>query len=289
MKEDFKFWRLKEKNCVVYLTFEGWKGVNVFYSTRIGGVSSPPYDTLNLHYGRGDDISNVKLNRKRFFNAVSINERNIVYTKQTHSDIVNIVNDSSEKLKGDGMITDRKSIVLGVFTADCIAVFFHSPINKIISIVHSGRAGAEKGIAKKGVDKMCEAFDIKAESIEALLGPSLGPCCYEVGKEFLKRFKREYLIERKKSIYLDMWKMVREQLEESGVKKILVPEICSCSLDNLFFSYRKSGEKTGENLGIIGMIDDRRQMTENRQEVISSRALEKGRVGKRENRVRSEQ
>jgi len=251
--EDFMFWHLREKNGLKYLVFEGWNGVRVFYSTRIGGISPSPYDTLNLHFGRGDTHNNVKLNRKRFFDAVSIDEKDVVYTEQTHSDIVNIVRGSSKKLKGDGLITVKKGLFLGVFTADCLAVFLYCQSKKVIGVVHSGRRGAEKGIVKKGISELCETFDIKAENIEALFGPSIGPCCYKVGNDFQKRFNKRYLIEREKNLYLDMWRMVRDQLEESGVKKILVPEICSFSRNDFFYSYRKSGERVGENLGIIGV------------------------------------
>ena len=251
----FKFWTLEERNGLKFLSFEGWKGVKVFYSTRIGGVSPPPYDTLNLHFGRGDDMKNVKLNRGRFFEAVSVDERNVVYTKQIHSNIVNIVSELSEGLEGDGIITTKKDLYLGVFTADCLALFLYAPLKKIIAVFHIGRRGAERGIVKKGLESICGKFDIEPGDIETLFGPSIGPCCYEVGEEFLGRFDREYLIERENKIYLDMWKMVRVELKKNGVKKILVPELCSCSQNDLFFSYRRSGERVGENLGIIGMTN----------------------------------
>ena len=256
-KKEFRFWRCKEKNGICYLLFDEWKGVEVYYSTRIGGVSPPPYNTLNLHNGRGDDRENVKLNRNKFFKIISLDKRDIVYTKQIHSDIVNIVREPFNKVVGDGMITDKEGLFLGVFTADCLAVFLYSHSKRVIGVVHSGRRGSEKGVVKKAVMKICTSFNIKAEDIEALFGPSIGPCCYEVGVELLDRFRGEYFVEKGKNIYLNIWNIVRDQLKECGVGKIFIPEICTYSRDDLFFSYRKSGERVGENLGIIGMTENR--------------------------------
>ena len=253
MEEAFKFWKLKEKDGVKYLSFEDWRGVRVLYSTRIGGVSPPPYETLNLHYGRGDSVNNVQTNRERFFKIVSVNEERVVYTKQIHSNIVNTVKGTSDRLIGDGLLTERKGLFLGVFTADCLALFFYCAHKEIIGLLHAGRKGIERGIAKKGVDKICGAFRLEAKNLEVLFGPSIGPCCYEIGDDLIMSSNRKYITKRGGSAYLDMWKMVKEQLEDSGVEKIHVPEICSCDMNELFFSFRKSGERVGENLGIIGM------------------------------------
>jgi len=249
----FKFWSLKEKNSVRYLSFEKWKGIKVYYSTRIGGVSKPPFDSLNLYLGRGDKTENVKTNRKRLFEALGIKERDVVFTRQIHSDIVNVVKNRKELLVGDAMITKRKGVFLGVFTADCTAVFLHSSEFPVIGVIHAGRKGGEKNITGKVVDKICKTYDLEPDKIEALFGPCIGPTHYEVGRDFENRFSREFLIKKEKRLYLDMWKMLKKQLNDKGIKRVFVPEICSFKRSDLFFSYRKSGAKVGENLGIIGM------------------------------------
>lgn len=208
---------------------------------------------MNPHCGRGDSAINVRMNRERFFAAIRIDEEDVVFTKQVHSNIVNVIKNSKETLVGDGMVTRKQGVFLGLFTADCIAVFLYSSEFPVIGLIHIGRKGAERHIARKAVEKICKTFNLKSLNIEALFGPSIGPCCYEVGKDFEKRYKAEYLIKEKKHLYLDMWKMVKKQLNDSGLEKVFVPEICSYSRSDLFFSYRKYGERVGENLGIIGI------------------------------------
>jgi len=250
----FRYWKLSKKDNVEFLSFENWTGVKVFYSTRVGGVSPYPFDSLNLHYGRGDELNNVRANRKRFFDAVSIKEESVVFTKQVHSNIVNVVTDFSENLTGDGLITNKKGIFLGIFTADCLAVFLNVPSQPLVGILHVGWRGAQKNIVKAGIRKISSLADISPEELEALFGPSIGPLYYEVGEDFLERFDRKYFIVKEEKFYLNMWEIVKDQLQSCGVKKIYVPGICSYSHPEIFYSYRREGKRVGENLGLIGIV-----------------------------------
>ncbi|TET24518.1 MAG: peptidoglycan editing factor PgeF [Candidatus Cloacimonadota bacterium] len=253
MRSDFKFWRLKKESGITFLSFDVWNGVRVLYSTRNTGVSPKPFDSLNLYHGRGDGINNVRENKGRFFRAVSITQEDVVFTKQIRSDTITAVTDTRNNPVGDGLVSDTKGVFLGIFTADCVAVFLYSSVKHAVGVFHAGRKGVEKGICGKAIQIMCETYTINAGSIEALFGPSIGPCCYQVGREFEEKFDRQYLIKRGDGLYLDMWKCIHDELKQCSVNKILVPEICSCSRSDLFFSYRKSGAEVGENLGIIGM------------------------------------
>jgi YfiH family protein len=251
---NFTYWDLKQKGRVKYLEFNGWDNVRVYYSTRVGGVSPPPYDTLNLHAKRGDSLEDIESNREIFYRTINVDESNVVYTNQNHSAKVNVVNSKGKKIEGDGIITDKKHLFLAVFTADCIALFLYSSRVRVISLLHVGWKGAEKGIIERGVRKICKEYRVEPDGIEALLGPSIGPTCYQVGEGFRKRFGRDYVVEKEGRLYFDMWSMVEDRLKQTGISRSFSPHICTFLRNDLFFSYRKSGDKVGENIGVIGLV-----------------------------------
>jgi YfiH family protein len=253
MGEKFKYWKIERREGVTFLSFRRWEGVDVFYSTRIGGISSPPFDSLNLHFGRGDKEENVLENRNRLYGVLGIRESSLVFTKQTHSDTIRIVYDTGRMEKGDGLLSNREGVFLAIFTADCPALFFCAPEEKVIGIVHSGWRGTNKNIAAIAVRSIGEVFGVKSHTLEVLLGPSLGPCCYRVGEEFLENFNKRYFKRVHSDLYFDIWSAIKDQLREAGVKKVYIPELCSSCEEDYFFSYRRSGERVGENLGIIGI------------------------------------
>lgn len=254
MERSFRFWELRKARELLYLDFSGWPGVRVLYSTRMGGVSPPPFDSLNLHFGRGDTRQCVDENRRRFFRAVGVDERQIVMSKQIHSSMVQEAKSGDRTLRGDGMITDHPGIFLGVFTADCPGIFLFAPHAHAIGVIHAGRRGLAASIVEKGVRVLCDTYQADPGSVEALCGPSIGPCCYEIGEEVRHLFAAKYVAERGGKLYLDLWSIAADQLARAGIKKAYMSRVCSVDHSDLFFSYRRSGEKVGENLGLIGMI-----------------------------------
>ncbi len=256
MVDALRYWKLCEKDGVAYLGFAGWPGVRVFYSTRVGGVSRPPFDSLNLHYGRGDTKAHVHENRRRFFSAVAIDEGQVVYTRQKHSTIVHRVRHCGEVLEGDGMITNRRGLYLGIFTADCLGIFLFSSHPRAIGALHAGRKGLQGSILKKGIRLFSRSYGIEPGSIEALCGPSIGPCCYKIGEELQQAFAGTYIIRRGADSFLDLWSIAADQLKSAGISRIYMPRLCSATRSDLFFSYRQSGENVGENLGVIGIEEE---------------------------------
>jgi YfiH family protein len=252
-KRDFAFWKLRETGSLIYLVFDGWHGVRVLYSTRVGGVSGPPFDTLNLHLGRGDESACVWENRGRFFEKVEIDPRLVIYTTQTHSSTINRIESPADSPQGDGMVTNQEGLYLGIFTADCQGIFLHAPEARVVGAIHAGREGLAGSIIGNGIRVMCEEYHLKPDSIEALLGPSIGPCCYEVGGELSGSFAGRYFEDRQGRIFLDLWRVAEDQLAGAGVQKVYSPHICNMDHPDLFFSYRRSGQRVGENLGLIGL------------------------------------
>jgi YfiH family protein len=227
----------------------------LFYTVtdRYGGVSSKPYDSLNLALHVGDEPKNVIENRAILANKYNFTLQNLIYMEQTHSSNIAIIKDSSQnRIKNcDGLITDVKNIPIMVMVADCIPILFYEPKKHVIAVAHAGRNGTFNQISKKTIVKMVEEFGCCAKDIVVHLGVSIHECCYEVGEEIARVVDERYINLRENSYFLDLHKMNVDQLLEAGVLKehIEVDESCSCC-DEDYFSYRREG-KTGRFAGVM--------------------------------------
>lgn len=226
-------------------------------SDRHGGVSPAPYDTLNIALHVGDNPKNILRNRTILANRFGYIGENLIYMDQTHSANITVIEHTAyNKIENcDALITDQKNIPLMVMVADCIPVMLYDPAKKVIAAIHAGRNGTFLKIVPKTVAKMQERFESDPKDILAALGPSIHPCCYEVGKDLaditLKNFGKSYITEKEGKHYLDLQKMNFDQLQESGLKAehIEISSICTaCTPD--YFSYRREGT-TGRFAGVI--------------------------------------
>jgi len=253
-------WKKVRKNGLTFLTFEGWKGVSCFVSTRHGGVSPPPYESLNLGMSSGDHREKVLKNRERFYEAFGINPSNVIIPQQIHGkEVLSFQSPftSHQSPICDGLLTHTPDLILGVTIADCLAIFLFDPRKNVIGILHAGWRGVLNGIAGEAIQKMMREFGSKPEDCEILLSPSIGPCCYEVGEEVVEGFRNVGAIhelplqERNGKVYLDLGEATEIQLSKIGVKKIHPSQeerICTSCHTEDFFSYRREGGKTGRML-----------------------------------------
>lgn len=242
-------------------------------STRFGGVSQDYFASLNLAMHNGDNINNVQENRHRFAKALVIAEDNVVTTQQVHSDTVLYVDKSfagrgkysyNEAIVAtDALITDQPNLPLLLFFADCVPVLIVDPVCKVVGVSHAGWKGTVSKIAQKTIYKMQECCKTRPEDCLVGIGPSIGACCYEVGYEVAEQFRQSFpnyyskLLEEKADKYkLDLWQANRLQLEEIGVKSqnIAVSGICTACNNDVFFSYRADGGKTGRIGAMISLI-----------------------------------
>ena len=201
-----------------------------------------------------DDISEVC--KEQDFNI-----NNLTSNIQIHSDIVNVVDVSniSNKYEGDALITNIKKVPLLVFTADCVPIAIIDTKNKAIGAVHAGWRGTYEQIAKKTIEEMSKNYNTNPDDIVCVIGPSIGPCCYEVSKELVEKFntnltncEEKFYIIDKDRYYLDLWKINEYILQASGVNKnnIINLNLCtSCNADK-FHSYRKH-QQTQKRIGMI--------------------------------------
>ena len=177
-----------EENGLLIKTSTVLSDVRHGFSTRIGGVSPAPWDSLNLGVGRGDDMDRVRENYRRFCAALGVDEHRAVLSKQVHENNVRHVT-AEDCGKGlfrdrdytsvDAMVTDTPGIPLVVFSADCGIILLHDPVHEAVGAAHAGWRGAACGIAYKTVRRMQELFGTDPGDLRAAIGAAIGLCCFE--------------------------------------------------------------------------------------------------------------
>ena len=207
--------------------------------------------TTNIDAKNLDDVNNA------FKDAFTL--KNLSKNKQIHSNIVNKVDKDNigQIIDGDAIITNEKNVPLLILTADCVPVVLVDKVNKAVGLVHAGWRGTYGKICSETLQSMKENYNTNPEDVVAIIGPSIGKCCYEVSYDLVEKFSAllpnadEKIYEiRDEKYYLDLWEINTQILKEFGVLKsnIINMNICtSCNCDR-FFSYRKH-DKTPKRIG----------------------------------------
>ena len=223
---------------------------------RHGGVSAPPFNTLNTSYKVGDRPGDVSSNLRKIKNVMGA--RDLMFMNQSHGvDILVLGKDhlekSSETPSADAMITDMAYIALIVKLADCQGIIIYDPKKKVVANVHCGWRGNVHNIVGKTVTRMNDCFGCRGSDLLAAIGPSLGPCCAEF-IDYEAIFPGEFKDFMVRENYFDLWAVTRRQLLEAGLKEenIEVAGICTRCNSDMFFSYRAEGQ-TGR-FGIAAML-----------------------------------
>jgi YfiH family protein len=236
----------------------GW--VTHGFLTRQGGTSRSPYDSLNVSFSNGDDHGIVSSNRDRIATAFGLDPNRLILLKQMHVDGILVLKDPMDAnptpLKYDAIMTAIPNLFLGIRTADCIPIFIVDQKKKAIAAIHAGRQGTALQITRKALRKMREELGCSEKDLLVTLGPSIGPCCYEIDeKVFLKEWGPFSSEKGSGKWMLDLAGINIAQLMEEGIKgnQICRIDLCTCCHRDLFFSYRGEG-RTGRQLSFIGMI-----------------------------------
>lgn len=225
-------------------------------STRLGGVSSVPYSSLNLGLSVKDDEKNVLKNRELFFNELGIPLSQLAISHQVHGNEVLLVTEPGKKEGYDAQITNHKNIFLVVSIADCTPILIYDTKNEAMAAIHAGWKGTVGNIVSKTLQKMQEHFGTKGENCKAFIGACIAYENFEVGEEVavnfadtLKRFDTQ-----KQKWFVDLKKANSEQLLAFGVlpENIEISDYCTVANNDLFFSHRKEKGKTGRMMAVIG-------------------------------------
>ncbi|HZU70528.1 MAG TPA: peptidoglycan editing factor PgeF [Ktedonobacteraceae bacterium] len=273
--------------------------------TRLGGCSEAPFWGLNVSFTTGDNIEHVKRNRLLALSALQLDAYPCASLWLVHGAEVVVVDEqpwewrfdqpfvtlaeeqkvllrtAHPRWKADAFITRRRDISLAIASADCVPVMLYDPVQEAIGLVHAGWRGTARGIAAITVDAMREQFGSRPEHIYAGIGPSIGPCCYEISEEvqgyFLSRIEfdlqptaveyrnlvRESAVfaikehAHRRSLMLDLWETNRNQLLMAGLlpEHIELPGICTSCEKDRFYSHRAEHGKAGRFPSIIALRD----------------------------------
>ena len=204
---------------------------------------------MSLVYGETQDSFR---NRKLFLNNFNIAPLDLICAQQVHSDNVKYVDHNHRGMgasdyktaiaAADALITDKRNLALGVFTADCLSIFLYDEKQKAIGIIHAGWRGSKAGIVGNTIEAMADRFDTRPVDLRVVLGPLIRSCCYEVGDEF-KDFFPSTIRNKNNRLYLDLASENKNQLLNKRVRSENIYDsliCCSCRNDD-FFSYRREG------------------------------------------------
>jgi YfiH family protein len=230
--------------------------------TRLGGVSRPPWDSLNLGGTVGDDPTAVRENLARLVSAVGFNISQLAQVRQIHSAKTVRIDRPVDALKqADAMITSKPGLLLLMRFADCVPILFSDPENKAVGIAHAGWQGTLKGVASQVVTAMVREYGSDPAKLVVGIGPSIGPDHYQIGPDVSKLVVDVYgkrapdvLEWQGDDVKFNLWEANKINLEMAGVRNIDVGGICTgCHLD-LWFSHRAENGRTGRFAAVIGLM-----------------------------------
>jgi YfiH family protein len=227
-------------------------GARAAFSTRLGGISEPPFDSLNLGLLTEDDEEAVVENRRRLAAALGFDPEQIVFARQVHgTDLIEgadptrgsfrSLGDRKEPrdvVEADGHVVREPGLAPLVFVADCLPVALRGPGG--LAVVHAGWRGLAGDILAAAAEAV--------EARRAAIGPGIGPCCYEVGAEVMDAFAD--LDSVRDGRMLDLPGVARRQLEQAGVEQVEAAGLCTSCEAELFYSHRRDAGRTGRQAGL---------------------------------------
>ena len=240
------------------------------FSTRRGGVSGPPWDSLNLGPGRGDVPAHVAENYRRFCAIIGADAERVVLARQVHETTVRTVTarDAGKGLHvprdytADALITVESGLPLVVFSADCGIILLRDPETGAVGAVHAGWRGCAGGIVEKAVAELCKLSGADASRIRAAIGPCIGQGCFETDSD-VPDAMRASLGERAEAHFrydcarnkwkVDLAGLNREWLLRAGIPAGQIDVLCICTAchPELFWSHRKMGDARGVQAAMI--------------------------------------
>ena len=259
--------RFARKGAIEYLESEELSAlefVNHAFCTRLGGVSAGPYSSLNVGDLVGDGDDNVLRNLNLVGDAFKIPVGGLILMRQVHGDRIRVLDGDGPLPEGlpecDGLISDRPGVALGIRTADCVPLFFVDRARRVIGAAHAGWRGTALGIAARMVETFAGRFSSRREDLLAVIGPAIGPCCYQVDAPVFEAFSAlpgaDLFLRPCKELgrwMADLALANRLQIREAGVpsENIYTSGLCTSCRQDLFFSHRAGGGRAGRQINLL--------------------------------------
>jgi YfiH family protein len=219
-------------------------GYVVGFTTRVGGVSEGVYASLNLTTGTGDDPARVEENRRRVCEQLGLSIDGLAFNRQVHSPTVHRAHPGARGEPGDGLWSDEPGLPMLAMSADCLPIAIaRTDGAPALAVLHAGWRGLAEGVVAAGAEQLGPCG--KA----AVVGPAIGPCCYEVGEEVASLFDDDLVRDRK----LDLWTAAERALRSAGVERVERVDLCTRCHPEFFFSHRRNGRARGVQ-GVIGAV-----------------------------------
>jgi YfiH family protein len=240
-------------------------------TTRNGGVSRPPYNSLNLGFNTEDAPYNIEGNRSTLLNAFDLPLHHLLQVKQVHGNDVVVIDKQNydvshfQHVEADAIITNQPGLMLAVTVADCYPLMVFEPEQRVAAVIHAGWRGAANGLIGKTIDAMVNEFDCRTEAMLVAVGPGISAEHYEVGKDVREGFRNGtgHWDEIASEVEFGKWRVDLQkscllQLEQAGVKKknIDCADACTWNQRELFFSYRRDAGTTGRQMGFVLFRDE---------------------------------
>jgi YfiH family protein len=231
---------------------------------RTGGSSHGRISGLNLGHTVGDDPDAVEANHALLYAALGLRPEQVITAHQVHGAHVarvGVREGGTVVHATDGLVTNEPGVALLMRYADCVPVLFFDPTRRAIGLTHAGWRGTLARVAAHTAEALVREFGCQPGDIRAAIGPSIGPCCYEVGPEVVEATRSAFpgegaLLTRIKPsghAHLDLWAAVALQLRDTGVYQVETARICTVCRSDLFYSHRKQNAAGGRFGAIIGL------------------------------------
>ena len=215
-----------------------------YATTRLGGVSKPPFESFNLGTHVGDESDSVAYNRSLLPDA-----ENIYWLQQVHGN--KVIQAGNTDVQADGSFTRSRGIVCAVMTADCLPILLCDKHATVVAAVHAGWRGLANGIVENAVAKLGGSPD----NLIAWIGPSISQRHFEVQQEVIDVFA-DYpaffrLSENPQRFLIDLGAIAKSKLEQTGVTKVFVSGYCTYGRNELFYSHRRASHQGLNQTGRI--------------------------------------
>jgi YfiH family protein len=221
----------------------------VAFTTREGGVSDGPFESLNLGLMTGDDPDRVHENRRLVCTELDADPDAISMNRQRHTTLVHRAHAGRRGEDGDGLWTEDRGLPMLAIVADCLPIALARVNGRApaLAVLHAGWRGLLEGIAAKGVEALGGGL------VAAAIGPAIGPCCYEVREDVSEPFRRAFGFGLLRDGKLDLWSAAERALRAAGVTRVDRFDVCTACNPELFFSHRRTGKPRGVQ-GVLGVI-----------------------------------
>jgi YfiH family protein len=215
------------------------------FSTRQGGTSEPPFDSLNLGRSTVDDPGRVAENRHRLIRALGLSIEHLATAGQVHGTAAERVASPGHSPARDALVTTQPGLALAVSTADCLGLLYEAP--GAVAAAHAGWRGVAEGMPAAALAALTAAAGCSPRQARVHLGPCIRACCYEVRDDVLARFPAPFRQHREGRWYVDIPGAARQALLDAGVSETHVHDTGACTAcePHWYFSHRRDRGATG--------------------------------------------